>query len=80
MGRATILQRLKPPPSAPTGLTFQGVAYTAPVVFDAKGDNKAAVIFVSDVDGDRFRAIADHLFSAAYVSFWNDFSGVRRRS
>ena len=41
------------------GMTFQGVAYAAPEAFDAKGDNKAAVIFVNDVDGDRFREIAE---------------------
>jgi hypothetical protein len=39
------------------GLTFQGVAYAAPEAFDAKGDNTAAVIFVNEVDGDRFREI-----------------------
>ena len=36
---------------------FQGVAYAAPEAFDAKGDNTAAVIFVNEVDGDRFREI-----------------------
>ncbi len=29
----------------------------APETFDTKGDSTAAVIFVNDVDGDRFRAI-----------------------
>ncbi len=48
--RADVLAALK-------GLTFQGVAYTAPVVWDAKGDNTAAVIFVNDVEGGRFREI-----------------------
>ncbi len=38
-------------------LTFQGVAYAAPVTWDAKGDNKAAVIYVNDVVGERFREI-----------------------
>ncbi len=38
-------------------LTFQGVAYAAPVAWDAKGDNKAAVIFVNDVENGRFREI-----------------------
>ena len=38
-------------------IKFQGVAYAAPEAFDAKGDNTAAVIFVNDVDGDRFREI-----------------------
>jgi branched-chain amino acid transport system substrate-binding protein len=38
-------------------IKFQGVAYAAPEAFDAKGDNIAAVIFVNDVDGDRFREI-----------------------
>ena len=37
--------------------SFQGVAYAAPKAFDAKGDNTAAVIFVNDVEGDRFREI-----------------------
>jgi branched-chain amino acid transport system substrate-binding protein len=50
--RADVLAALKE-------TTFQGVAYAAPVVFDAKGDNKAAVIFVNNVDGDRFREIAE---------------------
>jgi branched-chain amino acid transport system substrate-binding protein len=36
---------------------FHGVAYAEPEAFDAKGDNTAAVIFVNDVDGDRFREI-----------------------
>ena len=39
------------------GLAFQGVAYAAPEAFDAKGDNRAAVIFVNDVEGARFREI-----------------------
>jgi branched-chain amino acid transport system substrate-binding protein len=39
------------------GLKFQGVAYAAPEVFDAKGDNKAAVIFVNDVESGHFREI-----------------------
>ena len=50
--RADVLAALK-------GMTFQGVAYAAPEAFDAKGDDKAAVIFVNDVDGDRFREIAE---------------------
>jgi branched-chain amino acid transport system substrate-binding protein len=49
-GRADVLAALK-------GAKFQGVAYAAPEAFDAKGDNIAAVIFVNDVDGDRFREI-----------------------
>jgi branched-chain amino acid transport system substrate-binding protein len=48
--RAEVLAALK-------SLTFQGVAYAAPVAWDAKGDNKAAVIFVNDIDGGRFREI-----------------------
>jgi branched-chain amino acid transport system substrate-binding protein len=48
--RADVLAALK-------GATFQGVAYAAPEAFDAKGDNVAAVIFVNDVDGGRFREI-----------------------
>jgi branched-chain amino acid transport system substrate-binding protein len=38
-------------------MKFQGVAYAVPEAFDAKGDNVAAVIFVNEVDGDRFREI-----------------------
>ena len=38
-------------------IKFQGVAYAAPEAFDAKGDNIAAVIYVNDVDGERFREI-----------------------
>jgi branched-chain amino acid transport system substrate-binding protein len=48
--RAEVLAALK-------GAKFQGVAYAAPEAFDTKGDNIAAVIFVNDVDGDRFREI-----------------------
>jgi branched-chain amino acid transport system substrate-binding protein len=48
--RADILAALK-------GAKFQGVAYAAPEAFDPKGDNVAAVIFVNDVDGGRFREI-----------------------
>jgi branched-chain amino acid transport system substrate-binding protein len=48
--RADVLAALK-------GTRFHGVAYVAPEAFDAKGDNIAAVIFVNDVDGDRFREI-----------------------
>jgi branched-chain amino acid transport system substrate-binding protein len=48
--RADVLAALR-------GLRFQGVAYAAPEAFDAKGDNIAAVIFVNDVDGSRFREI-----------------------
>jgi branched-chain amino acid transport system substrate-binding protein len=43
--------------SALRQVKFQGVAYAAPEAFDAKGDNVAAVIFVNDVDGGRFREI-----------------------
>jgi branched-chain amino acid transport system substrate-binding protein len=48
--RADVLAALK-------DIKFQGVAYAATETFDAKGDNTAAVIFVNDVDGDRFREI-----------------------
>jgi branched-chain amino acid transport system substrate-binding protein len=48
--RADILAALK-------GAKFQGVAYAALEAFDPKGDNVAAVIFVNDVDGGRFREI-----------------------
>jgi branched-chain amino acid transport system substrate-binding protein len=33
------------------GIVFPGVAYGEPAAFDAKGDNKAAVIFVNAVEG-----------------------------
>jgi branched-chain amino acid transport system substrate-binding protein len=36
---------------------FQGIAYARPVEWNDKGDNKAAVVFVNVVDGDRFREI-----------------------
>jgi branched-chain amino acid transport system substrate-binding protein len=39
------------------GLSFQGIAYAEPITWDAKGDNKAAVIFVNVVAGDRFKEI-----------------------
>jgi branched-chain amino acid transport system substrate-binding protein len=48
--RADVLGALK-------DIKFQGVAYAAPETFDAKGDNIAAVIFVNEVDGGRFREI-----------------------
>jgi branched-chain amino acid transport system substrate-binding protein len=48
--RADVLAALK-------DVRFHGVAYAAPEAFDAKGDNIAAVIFVNDVDGERFREI-----------------------
>ena len=48
--RADVLAALK-------DIKFQGVAYAAPETFDAKGDNIAAVIFVNEVDGGRFREI-----------------------
>jgi branched-chain amino acid transport system substrate-binding protein len=38
-------------------LSFQGIAYARPVTWDAKGDNKAAVIFLNVVEGDRFKEI-----------------------
>jgi branched-chain amino acid transport system substrate-binding protein len=40
-------------------LKVQGIAYARPVEWDAKGDNKAAVIFVNVVEGDRFKEIAE---------------------
>ena len=39
------------------GGSFQGVAYARPVTWDAKGDNRAAVIFLNVVEGDRFKEI-----------------------
>jgi len=38
---------------------FQGLAYAKPVTWTEKGDNKAAVIFVNVVEGDRFKEIAE---------------------
>jgi branched-chain amino acid transport system substrate-binding protein len=35
--------------SALRGLHYQGIAYSRPVEWDAKGDNTAAVIFVNVV-------------------------------
>ena len=40
-------------------LKFQGIAYARPVEWDAKGDNKAAVIFLNLVEGDRFKEIGE---------------------
>jgi branched-chain amino acid transport system substrate-binding protein len=48
--RADVLAALK-------GVKFQGVAYAAPEAFDGRGDNIAAVIFVNEVEADRFREI-----------------------
>jgi branched-chain amino acid transport system substrate-binding protein len=36
---------------------FQGVAYARPVEWNEKGDNKAAVVFVNEVEGNRFKEI-----------------------
>jgi branched-chain amino acid transport system substrate-binding protein len=41
------------------GLRYQGIAYSRPVEWDAKGDNPAAVIFVNVVEGDRFKEIGE---------------------
>lgn len=40
-------------------LRFQGIAYARPVEWNQKGDNKAAVIFLNVVEGDRFREIGE---------------------
>ncbi len=48
--RADVLAALKP-------IKFQGIAYARPIEWSAKGDNKAAVIFVNAVEGDRFKEI-----------------------
>jgi branched-chain amino acid transport system substrate-binding protein len=45
--------------SALRTIHFQGIAYARPVEWDAKGDNKGAVIFVNVVDGERFREVAE---------------------
>jgi branched-chain amino acid transport system substrate-binding protein len=38
---------------------FQGIAYARPVEWDARGDNKGAVIFLNVVEGDHFKEIAE---------------------
>ena len=43
--------------AAVRGSKFQGIAYARPVEWDAKGDNKAAVIFVNVVEDRRFKEI-----------------------
>jgi branched-chain amino acid transport system substrate-binding protein len=45
--------------AAMRSLHFQGIAYSRPVEWDPKGDNKAAVIFVNVVEGDHFSEIAE---------------------
>jgi branched-chain amino acid transport system substrate-binding protein len=40
-------------------LHFQGIAYSRPIEWDAKGDNRAATIFVNVVEDDRFREIGE---------------------
>lgn len=40
-------------------LQYQGIAYARPVVWDVKGDNTAAVIFVNVVEADRFKEIGE---------------------
>ena len=37
---------------------FQGIAYAKPIEWKANGDNKAAVIFINVVEGDRFKEVA----------------------
>src|SRR5437773_1074126 len=46
-------------PAALRAATFQGIAYSRPVAWDAKGDNTAAVIFLNVVEGDHFKEIAE---------------------
>ena len=38
-------------------MTFQGIAYADPVSFDPKGDNRAAVIYVNDIEDGHFHEI-----------------------
>jgi branched-chain amino acid transport system substrate-binding protein len=52
--RTDVLAALKP-------IKFQGIAYARPIEWSAKGDNKAAVIFVNAVEGDRFKEIFEIL-------------------
>jgi branched-chain amino acid transport system substrate-binding protein len=41
------------------GVRYQGIAYSRPVEWDAKGDNTAAVIFVNVVEGERFKEVGE---------------------
>jgi len=45
--------------AAMRALHFQGIAYARPVEWDEKGDNRAAVMFLNVVDGDRFKEIGE---------------------
>src|SRR5438093_3326381 len=45
--------------AAMRGLRFQGIAYARPVEWDTKGDNRAAVIFLTVVEGERFKEIGE---------------------
>ncbi len=51
-GRGEVLAALR-------RLHFQGIAYARPVEWDAKGDNRAAVIFLNVVDGGRFKEVGE---------------------
>jgi branched-chain amino acid transport system substrate-binding protein len=48
--RAEIVAALK-------AIRFQGIAYAKPVMWNEKGDNTGAVIFVNVVEGDHFKEI-----------------------
>ena len=45
--------------SALRKLHYQGIAYSRPVEWDAKGDNVAAVIFLNTVEGERFKEVGE---------------------
>jgi len=45
--------------AAMRGLRFQGIAYARPVEWDTKGDNRAAVILLNVVEGERFKEIGE---------------------
>ena len=45
--------------AAMRGIRYQGIAYSRPVEWNAKGDNTAAVIFVNVVEGDRFKEVGE---------------------
>ncbi len=45
--------------AAMRGVRLQGIAYERPVEWDAKGDNRAAAIFVNAVEGGKFREVAE---------------------
>jgi branched-chain amino acid transport system substrate-binding protein len=51
-GRADVVAAVR-------SVRFQGVAYSRPVAWDAKGDNKASVTVLNVVEGNRFQEVAE---------------------